>query len=203
MSPWWLVPLAYLAGSVPWGLIIVKVVKGVDVRRYGSGKTGMTNVLRTAGRTAAIVVFAADASKAFAMVSLARLLTDDSAVHASAAAAVIVGHIWPVFAGFRGGRGIVTGMATTAVLVPWTAIVGLGVFIPVVAATRYISLGSVLGVTAVVVAFAAFVVVGMAPTAYLVYAVGCGTLIVWMHRDNIGRLLKGTERKLGQRAESV
>jgi glycerol-3-phosphate acyltransferase PlsY len=86
-------------------------------------------------------------------------------------------------------------------LVPWSAVIGLGVFVPVVFATRYISLGSVLGVSAVVASIAAFVVWGSVPVPYLAYAIGCGVLIVWTHRDNIQRLLNGKERKLGQRVE--
>ena len=198
MGFWWLVPLSYLAGSVPWGLVIVRVVKRVDVRDSGSGSTGTTNVLRTAGRTAAVVVLIADAGKGVAMVLLARALTENEAVHAAVAGAVIVGHIWPVFAGFRGGRGIATGMASAAGLDPWMALVGFMVFLPTVYLTRYVSLGSVLGVLAVVITFGVLTALDIHPLPYLWYALVCGSLIIWMHRANIRRVFVGTERRIGR-----
>ncbi len=197
---WWLVPVAYIVGSAPWGLLIVRVVRGVDVREYGSGKTGVTNVFRTAGRRAAIAVLAADAGKGVGAVLLARELTSGEGVHAAVAAAVVVGHVWPVFAGFRGGRGIATGVGSAAALDPWILLVGLGVFLPVVGLTRFVSLGSVLSVVGVVALFGVRAAVDQVPLEYLWYAVGTGSLIVLMHRDNIRRLLGGTEHRLGQRA---
>ena len=196
---WGLVPLGYLAGSVQWGLIVVRLLRGVDVRAQGSGKTGMTNVLRAAGKRAAAGVLVADVGKAVVLVVAARLLTDETAVHAATAAAVIVGHIWPVFAGFRGGRGIATGFGTALALDPWTVLIGVGVFIPLVALTRYMSLGSVAAVLAVVATFGVRTAALGAPSAYAWYAAGCGALIVAAHRDNIARLLRGTERRFGER----
>jgi glycerol-3-phosphate acyltransferase PlsY len=200
MSPWWLAPIAYLAGSIPWGLLIVRLVKRVDVRDYGSRKTGMTNVLRTAGKLPAILVLAADTGKGVGMVIAARVATDDAAVHAAVAGAVLAGHIWPIFAGFRGGRGIAPGMGASGGLEPWVVLIGVSLFVPVVATTRYISLGSLAGVLAVAVSFAVMAAANTHPAAYLGY-VGPGALLVfWMHRDNIRRLLKGTERRLGKQA---
>ena len=200
MSPWWLVPIAYLAGSIPWGLLIVRLVKRVDVRDYGSRKTGMTNVLRTAGKLPAILVLAADTGKGVGMVIAARVATDDAAVPAAVAGAVLAGHIWPIFAGFRGGRGIAPGMGASGGLEPWVVLIGVALFVPVVATTRYISLGSLAGVLAVVVSFAVMVATDTHPAVYLGY-VGPGALLVfWMHRANIRRLLKGTERRLGEQA---
>ena len=122
---WLLVPAAYLIGSVQPGLIVVKLTMHLDVRTLGSGRTGMTNVLRAAGKRAAAVVFLADAGKGLAVTLAARLLSEDASVQAAAGTAVIVGHVWPVFAGFRGGRGIATGLAASLGLDPWAAIVGV------------------------------------------------------------------------------
>jgi len=196
---WWLVPVAYVMGSIPWGLLIVRAARGIDVREYGSGKTGVTNVYRTAGRRAALVVLAADASKGTATVLLARALTSGEGVHAAVAAAVVIGHVWPIFAGFRGGRGIATGIGSAAALDPFALPIGLVAFLPAVGLTRFVSFGSVLSVIAVVAMFGLKAATDQAPIEYLWYALGTGSLIVAMHRDNICRLLRGTEHRLGQR----
>ena len=202
MNYLWLVGVGYLAGSIPWGLLIVRTLRGVDVRSYGSGRTGMTNVMRTAGRPAAVAALAADVGKGVGMVVVAKTLTPDAAIHAAVAGAVVVGHVWPVFAGFRGGRGIATGVGTAGMLDPLGAAIGfLMVFVPIVGVTRYVSLGSVLAVVAVVVVFTVKAAIGELPIPYLWYVLVVGGLIIWMHRDNIQRLRAGTERKLKSRTE--
>lgn len=196
MSYWWLIPLGYLAGSVPWGLLMVRVLHGVDVRSYGSGRTGVTNVMRVGGRWPALAVLLADAGKGIALVATAMALTADSWLHSLVAGSVIVGHVWPIFAGFRGGRGIATGVGTAGMLDPWAAAIGLAVFLPVVAATRFVSLGSVLAVVTVVAAFGVRALLDQTPMPYLWYALCMGTLIVWMHRANIRRLMAHQEPRL-------
>ena len=196
---WLLVLAGYLAGSVQWGLVVVRLTSRIDLRTQGSGKTGMTNVLRTTGKLAAVAVRVGDAGKGLAVGVAARVLTDDASVHAVTAAAAIVGHVWPVFARFRGGRGIATGLGTSLTLDPWTALLGSAVFLPTVAVTRYMSLGSILSVVAVGATFAVRAAVFDAPLAYVWFAAGAGTLVISMHRDNIRRLLTGTERKIGAR----
>ena len=192
-------PAAYLLGSVQPGLIVVKLTMDVDVRTLGSGRTGMTNVLRTAGKRAAAVVFLADAGKGLAAALAARALTDEPLVHAAVATAVLVGHVWPVFAGFRGGRGIATSVATSLGLDPWVALAGVAAFVPVLGASRYVSLASIAAVLAAVAAFVVRAALFDAPAAYLGYAFAGGTLIIATHRDNIRRLLRGEERRLGGR----
>ena len=196
---WLLVPVAYLVGSLQWGLYLVRITRRVDIRTEGSGKTGTTNVLRTAGKSAAAMVLLADVAKGAAVTLAARAISDDTAVHAAAAGAVVVGHIWPVLAGFRGGRGIATGLGAIMGLDPWS-LIALAVFGPVVAATRYVSLGSILGVLTVIGAFALRATLFDAPFPYLWFATGTGGLIIVMHRDNIMRLLQGRERRIGRRA---
>jgi glycerol-3-phosphate acyltransferase PlsY len=198
VTDWLLVPLAYLIGSVQWGLYVVLWTKRVDIRTVGSGKTGMTNVLRTSGKGAAITVLLADAAKGFGAVMLARVVSDDASLHAAVGTAVIAGHIWPVLAGFKGGRGIATGLGTISALGVLAPLVGLAIFIPVVAVTRYVSLGSVLGVSAVIVLFAVRMTFFDLHVAYFLFTLGAGGLIIVMHRDNIRRLLAGTERRIAK-----
>ena len=151
----------------------------------------------------AALVFALDFGKGVLAVLVAMSVSTNAWVEAATATAVLVGHIFPVFAGFRGGRGVATGLGTAFALLPWSGLAGIAVFIPVVLLTRYVSLGSVLGVTA---AAGAFVVAALAydlPTPHLIYALVCGPLIVGMHRDNIVRLLRGAERRIGRREEQA
>ena len=199
MSAWWLVPFGYLAGSIPWGLLIIKVRFGIDVRRYGSGKTGMTNSMRVGGRGVAIVVLLADAGKAISLVLIARALTPDPWIHSTVSSAVIAGHIWPIFAGFKGGRGIAPGVGASGALDLWAAAVGLLVFIPIVAIGRIVSIGSVISVLGVMVLFSVRLLLGDSPLPYLLYSVTMGSIIIWMHRDNLLRVFSGTEPKLGSK----
>ena len=196
-----LVPAAYLLGSIPTGLLLVRLLRGIDVREYGSGKTGVTNVLRTAGKAAAAVALVVDTGKGALAILLARLLLDTPLAETTAGILVIVGHNWPVFLRFKGGRGMATGMGVTAVLMPWAVVAGAVVFLPVVLLSRYVSLGSVAAVVAIMVAFAVATVAYDYPIAYLGFALIGGAILVLQHRDNIQRLLKGTEHRLGQPAQ--
>ena len=195
---WLLVPAAYLLGSVQPGLLLVRLVMRRDVREVGSGKTGMTNVMRAAGKKAAAVVFVLDVAKGVLPVLVAASVSDDAWLEAATATVVVVGHVFPVFAGFRGGRGVATGVGAASALLPWAGIGGI-VFVPVVLLTRYVSLGSILGVAAVFAGFVVAMVSYDLPTPHFVFALIIGPLIVGMHRDNIVRLLRGTERRIGQR----
>ncbi len=194
-----MVPIAYMVGSIPFGLLAGKLVAKVDIRDYGSGKIGMTNVLRTAGVTAAAVVLLLDMGKAVSVVVAARLLFDTTGVEAAAALAVIIGHNWPVFIGFRGGRGTASGWGGLLILSPIAGLIATVVGVSLVGLTRYMSLGSI---TAAALGSAVLVVlamIGQEPLVYSWYGIIGGTLIVVRHRDNIQRLLNGTERKIGQK----
>ena len=197
---WLLVPAAYLLGSVQPGLLLVRLVMRRDVREVGSGKTGMTNVMRAAGKKAAALVFVLDVAKGVLPVLVAASVSDDAWLEAATATVVVVGHVFPVFAGFRGGRGVATGVGAAGALLPWAGVAGI-VFVPVVLLTRYVSLGSILGVAAVFAGFVVAMVSYDLPTPHFVFALIIGPLIVGMHRDNIVRLLRGTERRIGQREE--
>ena len=197
---WLLVPAAYLLGSVQPGLLLVRLVMRRDVREVGSGKTGMTNVMRAAGKKAAALVFVLDVAKGVLPVLVAASVSDDAWLEAATATVVVVGHVFPVFAGFRGGRGVATGVGAASALLPWAGIAGI-VFVPVVLLTRYVSLGSILGVAAVFAGFVVAMVSYDLPTPHFVFALIIGPLIIGMHRDNIVRLLRGAERRIGQREE--
>lgn len=196
-----MIPVGYLLGALPFGLILGKLFKGVDVRKYGSGKTGMTNVMRTAGIPAAALSLALDMGKSMLAVGLALILFRDTpGAHAIAAIAVLIGHNWSVFIGFRGGRGTAPGWGGLIVLSPWSGLVAALVGLPVVGFSRYVSLGSILGTLSGVITLAVLIGLGRAPVEYMAYVVVGAALVIGLHKDNIQRLISGTERKIGQSA---
>ena len=198
----YLIPIAvgYLLGSIPVGLIAGLAFKRVDIRDFGSGRTGMTNVLRTVGVPAAAIVLVLDMGKGAAAVLVARLLGDSHGPEVAAALAAMVGHNWPVSIGFKGGRGTAPGWGGLCILSPLAGLMALVVSVPVVGATRYVSMGSIVGAVAGVGALGVIVATGHAPYEYIWFGAIAGALLVVQHKDNIQRLLKGEERKLGQSA---
>lgn len=193
-------PLAYLLGSIPWGYILLRWRRGVDIRQHGSGRTGMSNVLRTGGGKVAAVVLALDLSKGVLAVFLARTVIGANGAEVAAGLLALAGHNWPVFLNFKGGRGIATGLGALSVMAPIPAAIGAAAFIPVTLLSRYVSLGSISGVLIACISLVALTLLGIYSSAYTLYAVLGGAVIIWQHRDNIQRLLRGTERRLGQSA---
>jgi len=188
----------YLLGSIPVGLLVGRKAQGVDVREYGSGKTGFTNSVRVLGLKRSLPVFLGDFGKGVLAALLPLIYTDDPWARALGGLAAIVGHVWPVFAGFRGGRGVLAGLGALAALDP----LALAIVIPVAGltllATKYMSMTSIVGCTTGAIVFVVFAAVGIHAWA-LAFAAVCGaTLIVVLHRDNIKRLLAGTEPKVGR-----
>lgn len=186
----------YVLGAVPTGYLVGRAF-GVDVRKVGSGNIGTANVLRAAGKWAALLTLAGDMFKGFAPVVVARLATDNLWIHAVVALAAVVGHCWPVFLRFKGGKAVATGAGTSIGLAP---LVGLGLFAfwwAVVLLSRYTSLGAI---AVMVVSPLVFWLTGQ-PLAYVAYSVVGGALVLWRHRENARALLNGTERKVGQRVE--
>ena len=201
-------PLAYLLGALPWGYVVLLMRRGIDIREYGSGRTGMSNALRTAGLKLAGLVLLLDLAKGIGAVLLARSLIGDPTSEVAAGLTALAGHNWPVFLGFRGGRGIAPGLGGLAVMSPLAAVCGVVVFLPTCLLTRYLSLGSMLGVVSAVAVLLALILVGFNPLGpisnlYLVYGLLGGTVIIWQHRDNIQRLLNGTERRIGNPAARI
>lgn len=189
--------LAYFAGSVSWGYALLIALRGEDIRDFGSGRTGMSNMLRTGGGRAAAAVFVLDCGKGVLMTLLARYAIGAGAPEVMAALVTLCGHNWPVFLGFRGGRGILPGLGGLAVMSPLIAVAAAGLFAIVTLSTRYLSLGSIMGTLIAVVLSAGFAVWRGYDPVYVVYAVVGGALIIWQHRDNIQRLAAGTERRVG------
>ncbi len=189
--------VAYLSGSIPVGALVARRVGGLDLRAVGSGRTGGTNALRALGRKWATVVVMGDLAKGALPVLAARLVTgSDPVVQALCGGAAVAGAIWSVFAGFRSGRGIGTGVGTMLVIEPIAVLLAAPVFVLVTVLTRYVSLGSLLGSAAIVPAMLLLLALGAAtPFQYVVYA-AVGAAFIWLaHADNIDRLIHGKERK--------
>jgi len=193
-----LIILGYLAGSIPVGVLVARASGGPDPRTIGSGRTGGTNALRALGRKWAALVVAGDLAKGALPVLLTRILTGgDSLAEVLVAAACVAGAVRSIFLGFSGGRGVGTGVGTMLVIQPLAVILAAPVFFLVILATRYVSLGSLLGSAAMFPATLLIwaVASGWVPPAYIAWAV-IGPILIWLaHADNIDRLLHGTERK--------
>ena len=180
--------IGYAIGSAPISYVIVRAARGIDLRRQGSGNVGATNVYRTSGGLMATTVLLIDMAKGVVSV----LAAGAGETAAIAAAAAVAGHIYPVWLGFRGGKGVATATGAFAVLAPMLTAAAVGVFVAVVAASRYVSLGSVLAAAALCAGAWWF---GPRPVAIAASVVSA--LIVWAHRDNLARLRAGTERVFG------
>ena len=192
-----LVLVAYLAGSIPMGVVVARVSGGTDPRTVGSGRTGGTNALRALGRKRAVVVVAGDLLKGVLPVLLARSITgNDPLTEVLCGAGAVAGAIWSVFAGFRSGRGVGTGVGTMLIIQPIAVVLAASVFFGVIVLTRYVSLGSLLGSAAMFPAMLlVLLVVPSTPLPYVIYS-AVGAALIWLaHADNIDRLLHGTERK--------
>lgn len=191
-----LVGAGYLIGSLSFAVLLVRFRTGRDIRSEGSGNAGATNVLRSHGKALGLAVAALDTAKGAAAVLLVRAATADSRYAAAAAFAVVVGHVFPLFYGFRGGKGVATAVGAFAVLAPLATLVCVGIFILIVAVTRYVSLGSVVAM-ALLPPIAGLLF--RAPRAVVAAAAAVAVLILIKHRKNLGRLARGDERKLGGR----
>jgi glycerol-3-phosphate acyltransferase PlsY len=191
-----LVLCGYLLGSVPTGFLAGRA-RGVDVRRAGSGNIGVANVLRTVGKWPAIVTMAGDMLKGFAPVFLARTVVENDWVVAAVALAAVAGHCWPLFLRFKGGKAVATGAGTTIALAPVVGLLLFAFWWAVVLVSRYTSLGAIL---VMLVTPVVFLLTGQ-PTPYVLYTIIGGSLVLWRHRENARALVKGTERKIGQKAQ--
>lgn len=197
------VVFSYLVGSLSWGYMLLRWRTGMDVRDFGSGRTGMSNVLRTGGGKAAAVVFALDVAKGLVVVIVARQAADTHVAEVAAALVALVGHNWPVFLGFRGGRGILTALGGLSMMTPVPAGVATATFLVTALGSRYISLGSIVGVLAGAASLVGLALAGWYSITYMYFAAGAAAMIIWQHRDNIQRLINGSERRIGAPAAPV
>jgi glycerol-3-phosphate acyltransferase PlsY len=204
--------IAYLLGSIPFGLIIGKLKSGVDIREHGSGKTGATNVMRTVGTKLGVLALVLDVVKATGAVMLATVIIGRGSgiftiggvsvywqhvAQVVAGLAAVAGHNWPVFAKFKGGRGVTAYFGTVFAIFPPAGIFGAEVVAIAALRSRHMSLGSLLGALATwCLMLPLTIVYNLLPPIYLVYGSVVIALIVYQHRDNIKRLRQGTERQL-------
>jgi glycerol-3-phosphate acyltransferase PlsY len=187
---------AYLLGSVPTGYVMARAFGVGDIRRHGSGTIGTTNVLRTAGRIPAALTLLGDVGKGYAAVAVGQLIGGGEAtVTAATAVAVVVGNCWSLFLRFRGGRGVATGLGALLRLTPWATWPAALVWVITALAFRYASLASL---TAALCIPLGALVLGQRPSIVLA-AIAVSGIVVLRHRDNIARLLEGSERRLGER----
>jgi acyl phosphate:glycerol-3-phosphate acyltransferase len=191
----WPILLAYLAGSVPFAYLLARRA-GIDVRVAGSGNVGAANVMRTTGTWRAVIVMALDVAKGALAVVLATVTHAGVTLTALAAAAAVVGHIYPVWLRFHGGKGVAVAAGVFAVLMPLATGLAFSIFLVIVWATRYISLGSI----AATVALPPAAWVTGEPLVVVAAAAASGALILFRHRGNIRRLRAGTERRMGVKA---
>ncbi|GED12751.1 glycerol-3-phosphate 1-O-acyltransferase PlsY [Aneurinibacillus migulanus] len=187
--------LSYLLGSISFSILVAKKIAKIDIRQHGSGNAGATNTLRVLGKGPGIAVLLLDAAKGAIAVGMAHWLSggEDWVVVFSGVAAII-GHNWPVFFGFRGGKGVATTIGTLIALAPLPALIAVIVTIAVIALTRYVSLGSLVFFTLIPI----ILILNEASLTYIIGTLTVAVLGYIRHIDNIKRLVQGTERKLGQ-----
>ena len=200
--------LGYFLGSIPFGLIIGKVARGIDVREHGSGKIGFANVLRTAGAGPGALTFASDIGKGMLAAWLGEIIVggstatigsltfDFEAAQVVGALAAVAGHNWSIYIKFQGGRGVDTSLGGLIAMSPLVGLASMAAGIVVILVSRYVSLGSMSGAVSSVLILLPLVFLEHQPVEYLIYGTIATALVVYQHRDNIGRLRAGTERRL-------
>ena len=194
-----LIIIAYLLGNISTSTIIAKKMYNVDIRTQGSGNPGSTNVLRTLGKKAGAITFAGDLLKGLVSVLIARVVSrliglDETTAAYLAVVAVVSGHNWPVFFGFKGGKGVATSLGAMIGMNPVTALTCFGIFLVIVFITKYVSLGSVVGI-----ASSPLFMIAQGNKKGILVTLFLTASAIYTHRENIKRLLNGTERKIGQK----
>ncbi|HOA99491.1 MAG TPA: glycerol-3-phosphate 1-O-acyltransferase PlsY [Candidatus Atribacteria bacterium] len=195
MVNWWVLPLNYLLGSFPCGLIVGWITKGVDIREYGSGSIGATNVSRVAGFLPALIAGVGDASKGFLGAYLATRFLPDPYLWFLALFLLIVGHDWSIFLRFRGGKGVATTLGILFYLSWESALLCFLVWVVMASITRYSSVGSLSGALLMPV----FLYLWGKPPEFIVWGIFAAALVFWRHKGNIQRLIQGKELKMGQK----
>ena len=190
--------LGYLFGSFPSGYLAGKIAKGIDIRSLGSGSTGATNVLRHIGKRAAIAVFLIDVFKGVLSILLAKYFLLNDSWQVAIGLSTLIGHIWPVWLNWRGGKAVATGLGIFLGLSLQVGLATLGIFILMITLFRIVSLASISAVLALpLIMFLSFQGSSVS-IPYLIVSLLAMTLVIWRHRENIARLIKGKEPKIGQ-----
>ncbi|WP_372994684.1 glycerol-3-phosphate 1-O-acyltransferase PlsY [Lutispora sp.] len=190
--------IAYFLGNISASYIIAKYTKGIDIRKYGSGNAGATNVFRTLGPKAGLLAFLGDALKGAIAVILG-YITGGEDGQIAAGIFVVMGHNWPILLGFKGGKGIATTIGAMIAINPYivAAIVPIGIVIIII--TKYVSLASVMGMTL----FPILMLITKQPAKLVLFSFLLSAMAIYRHRTNIVKLLKGTESKLGEKAKKL
>lgn len=205
-----LIVVAYLLGSIPTGYLAGKWLKGIDIRKEGSGSTGATNVLRTLGKKAGATVLLIDALKGMVGIILVKLLYAYPALIAlpigyedwlitGVAFAAVFGHSKSIFLGFQGGKSVATSIGVLLLMSPWVALGTIATFAAVIAISKIVSLSSISGAIAVML----LMVILQQPIPYILFGAIAGIYVIVRHRANIQRILAGTEPKVGQKLTSA
>lgn len=193
--------IAYLLGNISTSYIIAKRLAGVDIRTQGSGNAGSTNVLRTLGKKAGAMTFIGDLLKGMVAVFISDIIAkliglDVVTAGYIAVVGVVCGHNWPVFLGFRGGKGVATSLGAMIAVNPIIALICFSIFLVIVAITKYVSLGSIIGI-----AMSLVMMIFLKNTKGILVTLFLTISVIYTHRENVSRLIKGTERKIGQKKE--
>ncbi|MBR4905195.1 MAG: glycerol-3-phosphate 1-O-acyltransferase PlsY [Selenomonadaceae bacterium] len=191
MEWFWLVLAAYIVGSIPVGLILGKLIWKKDLRKFGSRNIGATNAWRVLGKKAGLLVFILDFVKGQLGVMLGACIIGTPAALVLGGFMAVIGHITSVFAGFKGGKGVATGLGVLALLMPRVMLIVVIVWLALVIVTRYVSVGSIFAAVLTPVLAAFFKV----PNEYFAFALAAAAVIVWRHKENIKRLKEGHENK--------
>ncbi len=193
---------AYILGAIPFGYILFRLKSGDDIRKYGSGNIGATNMLRTQGKAMGIITMFLDAGKGSLAVCIPLFLGLDMKWASICGVAAVAGHMFPVFLGFRGGKGVATAAGVFIVLAPLAFALGLVIFVGLIAVTRYVSLGSMISAISIPVIMLVFKAAGRGMDLFLVSAAAViALLIIIRHASNIANLAAGKEKKFGLKPE--
>ena len=190
--------MGYFLGAFPTGYIVGRLWKGIDIRGYGSGRTGGANIFRTVGAFPAVITALGDVGKGVVAVLVARALWHNEAAAGLAALAALGGHNWSLFLGWRGGAGVGTTFGALLILEPLTTLVVAFLGLLVAGISRYVSLGSLAFAFLIPLALLGQTLFFQGSWEHLAYGILAGGIIIFAHRSNIGRLLKGTERRIGE-----
>jgi len=190
--------LGYLFGSFPSGYLAGRIAKGIDIRSLGSGSTGATNVLRHIGKRAAITVFLLDVLKGVISILLAKYFLLNDSWQVAIGISTLIGHIWPVWLNWRGGKAVATGLGIFLGLSWQVGLATLGVFILMITLFRIVSLASVSAALALPLIMLVSFETSSISLPFLVISLLAMTLVIWRHRENILRLMKGKEPKIGK-----
>ena len=189
--------ISYLLGSFPSGFLYAKNLKGIDLRYVGSGSTGATNVLRNIGKWPALIVFILDVLKGFIAVKIAYFFLSDNIFQVLAGLFAITGHIWPIWLKGKGGKAVATGLGMFIALSWKVGLASFGTFLIMISLTKIVSLSSI--TAAIVLPIYMFKYIGTFNDPYTIFSFIVAIIVIWKHRSNINRILKGEEPKLNKK----